>query len=54
MRYLLGFDVGSSSVKGALVDAESGVTVAAAQSPETEMVIHSPSRGFAEQHPDQW
>lgn len=54
MRYLLGFDVGSSSVKGALVDAESGVTVAAAHSPEVEMTIHSPSPGFAEQHPDQW
>jgi xylulokinase len=54
MRYVLGFDVGSSSVKGALVDVESNKPVATAHSPEVEMVIHSPSAGFAEQHPDEW
>ena len=29
-RYLLGFDVGSSSVKASLVDADSGVCMASA------------------------
>jgi xylulokinase len=54
MKYLLGFDVGSSSVKGALIELESNKPVATAYSPDVEMVIHSPSAGFAEQHPDEW
>jgi xylulokinase len=54
MRYLLGFDVGSSSVKGALIDAETMKPVALAFSPDAEMAIDSPSPGFAEQHPDRW
>ena len=54
MKYLLGFDVGSSSVKGALIDAETSRAVATAFSPDVEMAIHAPSPGFAEQHPDTW
>lgn len=54
MRYLLGFDVGSSSVKGALIDVETSKAVATAFSPEEEMAILSPSPGFAEQDPDRW
>jgi xylulokinase len=52
--YLLGFDLGSSSVKAALVDARTGVAVATAQSPDTEMPIDAPQPGWAEQHPDLW
>ena len=52
--YLLGFDLGSSSVKACLVDADSGTAVASAFFPETEMAIESPQPGFAEQHPDNW
>ena len=54
MRYLLGFDVGSSSVKGALIDLEIDKTVATAFSPDVEMAIHSQQPGFAEQDPDDW
>ena len=54
MKFLLGYDIGSSSVKVALLDAETGVPLAAAFSPATEMQIHSPAPGFAEQDPEDW
>jgi len=37
MAYLLGYDVGSSSIKAALLEAETGKTVASATSPKKEM-----------------
>ena len=52
--YLLGFDVGSSSVKACLLNAETGQAVAAAFYPETEMAIEAPQAGFAEQQPENW
>ncbi|WP_077922506.1 xylulokinase [Spirosoma sp. 209] len=52
--YFLGFDLGSSSVKACLLDAESGKAVASVFFPETEMAIDSPQPGFAEQQPEQW
>ncbi|HCW06878.1 MAG TPA: carbohydrate kinase [Cytophagales bacterium] len=52
--YLLGLDIGSSSVKAALVDIHSGKAVAQAQSPEHEMEIQSPHLGWAEQDPELW
>jgi len=52
VKYLLGYDLGSSSVKAALLDAESGKPLASAFSPESEMRIHSPRPGFAEQDPN--
>ena len=54
MRYLLGLDIGSSSVKAALIDATGGETIATAVSPETELEISSPQPGFAEQDPEIW
>ncbi len=54
MKYLLGYDVGSSSVKAALLEAGSGKLVASAFSPSSEMQIHSPVAGFAEQDPELW
>lgn len=53
-KYLLGYDIGSSSVKAALLDAESGRGVASAFSPEKEMPIQSPHPGWAEQDPEAW
>jgi xylulokinase len=50
----LGFDIGSSSVKVALVDASTGQTLGALHSPDTEMPIDAPQPGWAEQHPDLW
>ena len=54
MKYLLGFDIGSSSVKASLLDIDSGKAVASAFSPETEMAIQAPEPGFAEQDPELW
>ena len=54
MKYFLGYDLGSSSVKAALIDADSGIPVASAFSPSPEMKIDSPHPGFAEQDPSVW
>ncbi|MFN4254272.1 MAG: xylulokinase [Saprospiraceae bacterium] len=51
---LLGLDIGSSSVKAALVDGHARRTLAAAQSPDTEMAIAAPRPGWAEQSPEMW
>ncbi|MEZ4940278.1 MAG: FGGY family carbohydrate kinase [Saprospiraceae bacterium] len=51
---LLGLDIGSSSVKAALVDAKSGATLGSVFSPETEMEMQAPHPGWAEQHPEIW
>ncbi len=52
--YLLGYDIGSSSVKAALLEADSGACVASASSPADEMAIDAPCPGYAEQHPELW
>ena len=52
--YLLGFDIGSSSVKTSLVDADSGQCVATAFAPEHEAPIKAVQAGWAEQDPDSW
>ena len=53
-RYLLGFDVGSSSVKASLVDAETGVCAADAFFPEKEAPITAVKAGWTEQDPQMW
>ncbi len=52
--FALGYDIGSSFVKAAIVDVERGNVVATASYPEEEMAIHSPELGWAEQDPDMW
>lgn len=52
--YLLGYDIGSSSVKGSLVDAQTGQCVAQASYPKIEAPISAPQRGWAEQNPEDW
>lgn len=52
--YLLGIDIGSSSVKVALVDAQTGVCKASAFYPKQEAEIISVQAGWAEQEPEQW
>ncbi|MEP4095840.1 FGGY family carbohydrate kinase [Reichenbachiella sp.] len=52
--YLIGYDIGSSSIKAALVEAESGKTVAVCQYPDSEMDIISRQSGWAEQQPEVW
>lgn len=52
--YLLGFDIGSSSVKVALVEGETGNCLASAFHPKQEMKMIAHQSGWAEQEPDQW
>lgn len=52
--FLLGYDVGSSSVKASLVNAENGKCVATAFYPKTEAPIISKQAGWAEQDPAMW
>ncbi|MBN2553231.1 MAG: carbohydrate kinase [Spirochaetales bacterium] len=52
--YLLGYDVGSSSIKASLLAIDSGTTVAAAASPDRELEIRAPRPGWAEQDPAVW
>lgn len=54
MKYLLGYDVGSSSVKVALLDIETGKALATGTSPDQEMGMIAHEPGWAEQHPDSW
>lgn len=52
--YLLGYDIGSSSIKAALVDTETGATAAIVQSPHKEMPIQAVHTNWAEQDPEVW
>lgn len=54
MEYLLGYDIGSSSIKASLVEVQSGKSLATATSPKKELKIHSDKPGWAEQDPDTW
>jgi len=51
---LIGYDVGSSSIKATLIDVDTGKALASATSPAEEMPIAAPKPGWAEQHPDLW
>ena len=53
-RYLLGFDVGSSSVKASLTDVDNGEIVASAFYPDHEAPIMAVKTGWAEQDPQMW
>ncbi len=53
-QFLLGFDVGSSSVKASLVEMESGQCAASAFFPESEAPIKAVRTGWAEQSPENW
>ena len=52
--YLLGYDIGSSSVKCSLVDAQNGSCVATAFAPKSEAPIKAVNPGWAEQNPEDW
>jgi xylulokinase len=52
--YVLGYDVGSSSVKAAILDSDTGRAVARGSHPEQELAIESPRPGWAEQDPEIW
>ncbi len=52
--YLLGFDIGSSSVKACIIEGESGSCLASAFYPKKEMKITAFRSGWAEQEPEDW
>jgi xylulokinase len=54
MKYTIGYDIGSSSVKAALLDIETGKCLATAVSPAQEMPMQAPVAGWAEQDPELW
>lgn len=54
LMYLLGYDIGSSSVKACLVEAASGKIIASDFYPKEEMKITAIKPGWAEQEPEDW
>ncbi len=54
MALLLGYDVGSSSIKATLMDAGTGKILASATSPDRELDIVAAEAGWAEQAPSVW
>lgn len=52
--YYLGLDIGSSSIKIALVNASTGKSVGVVTEPETEMSMEAVKNGWAEQSPKDW
>ncbi len=52
--YLLGIDIGSSSVKASIVAGSSGKCAASAYYPKQEMKITALQAGWAEQAPELW
>ncbi|WP_299768258.1 FGGY family carbohydrate kinase [uncultured Dokdonia sp.] len=52
--YSIGLDIGSSSVKVAIVKIATGECMITLHEPDTEMEIHAPEKGWAEQDPTLW
>jgi len=52
--YYIGYDLGSSSVKATLVEAETGRSIGISQYPEQEMEIIALQSDWAEQNPELW
>ena len=52
--YNIGFDLGSSSIKGSIVDSDSGKDILTLSEPKGEMDIVSSKTDWAEQDPNKW
>ncbi|WP_203255899.1 xylulokinase [Hyunsoonleella ulvae] len=52
--YYIGYDLGSSSVKVAIVDAGTGANIITLNEPTSEMEIVAPQQHWAEQDPNMW
>src|SRR5579859_7820632 len=52
--YLLGIDLGSSSVKTSLIAVDTGQPITSSQSPHGEMPMIAARAGWAEQDPANW
>ena len=52
--YSIGYDIGSSSIKAALIEVSSGKSIAVVSEPAIEMEMLAVQNGWAEQDPDDW
>lgn len=52
--YFIGYDLGSSSLKTALVDSQTGKVLEVVKTPAEELRIDAPQVGWAEQEPEHW
>jgi xylulokinase len=52
--YLLGIDIGSSSVKASILNGETGEIAGTSYYPKNEMTIVAKRSGWAEQQPELW
>ena len=52
--YYIGYDLGSSSVKVAIVDANTGQNIISLNEPSNEMEIFASQINWAEQDPNMW
>lgn len=52
--YTIGYDLGSSSIKVALVETSTGKSMGVVNEPKEEMTMYSPQKGWAEQNPEDW
>ncbi|MFL5729248.1 MAG: xylulokinase [Cytophagaceae bacterium] len=52
--YLIGYDLGTSSLKASLIEVATGKVIASTFSPSTEMPITALKPGWAEQNPEMW
>lgn len=52
--YYLGLDIGSSSIKAALVEIATGKSLGVVQEPKEEMSMFAQKNGWAEQKPNDW
>ena len=52
--YYLGLDIGSSSIKAAFVEVETGKSLGVVQEPKEEMCMFAQKNGWAEQKPNDW
>ena len=52
--YNIGYDIGSSSVKAAIIEVKTGKQITVTHEPEGEMGMISPENSWAEQDPELW
>ena len=52
--YSIGYDIGSSSIKAALIETATGKSISVVSEPKVEMEMTALENGWAEQHPDTW
>lgn len=52
--YSIGYDIGSSSIKAALIETATGKNISVVNEPAVEMGMIALQNGWAEQHPDDW